>query len=175
MRNQNILPLVVVAAFSLRPCARAGDEPNPPEARRETEAEVKARADYEASEKAAGEAEAALLPLRDAMQKADAAYASAAKVANEKRQRAADAKNLAGEQGAAELQQAEANLAAATKALADASDAKPGLDAALAEARAAALPLQQAYEAAEKAAREAETAATLAADAANKIDEEAKR
>ena len=63
-----------------------------------------------ADEQAAKEAEAALAPLKDAMQKADTAFANASRDANAKRQQATDAKNLAGEPGVAELKQAEANL-----------------------------------------------------------------
>ena len=103
------------------------------------------------------------------------AYANASKAANTKRQQATDAKNLAGEPGVKELQQAEANLPAAIKALTDATNAKPPLDKALADAKAATLPLQQAYDAAEKAAKEAEAAAKAASDAANKLDDEAKK
>src|ERR1039458_9420639 len=75
-------------------------------------AEATANSDYAAAEKAAKEAEAAVGPLRDAMQKADTACANAREAANTKRQQATDAKNLAGEPGVKELQQAEANLPA---------------------------------------------------------------
>jgi hypothetical protein len=139
-----------------------------------TSPEAKAKADYEAAEKAAGEAEAAVAPFRTAMQKADAAYAGARNTANIKRQQATDAKNLAGELGAKELQQTEANVPAAIKALTDATNAKPALDQALVDARAAVIPLQQAYDAAEKVAKEAEAAAKAASDAANKLADEAK-
>lgn len=137
--------------------------------------EAKAKADYEAAEKVAKAAEAAVAPLRDAMRKADTAYANARKVANAKRQRATDTKNLAGEPGVQELKRAEANVPAAIKALTDATNAKPPLDKALAEAKTAAAPLQQAYDAAEKVAKEAEAVAKAAADAANKLATEAKR
>ena len=175
MRMPTVLLWVVCLGISVWLSAHAGEEPKPANAQGETAAEAKARADYEAAEKAAGEAEAALAPLRDAMRKADAAYAEASRTANAKRQQATDAKNLAGEPGAKELAQAEADLPAAVKALADATEAKPPLDKALEEAKAAALPLQQAYDAAEKAAKEAEAAAKAAADAANKLDDEAKK
>ena len=128
------------------------DQPKAAEnAEGETPAEAEARAAYEAAEKAAREAEAALGPLRAAMQKADVDYANARKEANAKRQKATEAKNLAGEPGVQELARAEANLADAVKTLAAATEAKPPLDKALAEAKAAAAPLQQAYDAAEKA------------------------
>ncbi len=136
---------------------------------------AQAKAAYEAAVQAAREAEAALVPLREAMQKADVALAAASKTANEKRGRANEAKGLAGEQGVQELKRAEENLTAAEQELAAAREAKPPLDQALAEARAAAQPLQDAYNAAEKAAREAEAAAKAAADAANKHEIAAKQ
>lgn len=136
---------------------------------------AQAKAAYDAAVQAAREAEAALVPLREAMQKADAAFAAASKTANEKRRRATEAKELSGEPGAQELQRAEENLAAAVKELAEAAEAKPPLDQALAEARAVAQPLQDAYTAAEKAAREAEAAAKVAAEAADKHETAAKQ
>ena len=175
MRIQTALPLVVALAVLVRPSAHAGEEPKPSGAGPEAGAEARAKAEYDAAERAARAAEAALVPLRATLQKADAAYASAKRTADAKRQQATDAKNLAGEAGVAELKQAEANVPAAIKALADATTAKPAADQALADAKAAALPLQQAYDAAEKAAKEAEAVAKAAADAANKLDEEAKR
>ena len=175
MRIKSILPCVVTLAISIGLSARAGEEPKPAKAEAETSAEAKAKAAYDAAEKAAKAAEAAIAPLKVAMQNADTAYANASRAANTKRQQATDAKNLAGEAGAAELKQAEANLPVAVKALTDATDAKPALDKALADAKAAALPLQQAYDAAEKAAKEAVAAAKAASDAANKLDDEAKK
>lgn len=145
---------------------RASDEPD---------SEAKAKARYEAAEKAAEEAEAGVAPLREAMQQADAAYAQAAKTATTKRQQATRAKNLAGEQGQRELERAAANLSAAVKALEEATNAKPPLDKALAEAKSAAAPLQQAFDAAEKAAQEAEARAKAASDAAHKLELETKR
>ncbi|GAB4130266.1 MAG: hypothetical protein Kow0040_07800 [Thermogutta sp.] len=136
---------------------------------------AQAKAAYEAAVQAAREAEAALVPLREAMQKADAAFAAASRTANEKRRRATEAKDLSGEPGVQELKRAEENLAAAEKELAEASEAKPPLDQALAEARAVAQPLQDAYNAAEKAAKEAEAAAKQAAEAADKHEIEAKK
>ncbi len=141
----------------------------------ETPEEAKAKADYDAAEKAAKEAEAAVTPVRDAMQKADVAYANAKQAANAKRQKATDAKDLAGEPGVEALKQAEANVPVAVKTLTDAMGAKPALDKALADAKAAAAPLQQAYDAAEKAAKEAKAVAKAASDAANKLDIDAKR
>ena len=141
----------------------------------EGDAEAKAKADYEASVKAANDAEAAVAPVKAAMQKADTAYAEARKAADAKRQQATDAKNLAGDAGVKELQQAEEAVPAANKALEEASGAKPPLDQALTEAKATAAPLQQTYDDAAKAAKEAEVNAKLASDAANKIDDEAKR
>ncbi len=171
MRMKSILPFAVALAVFAYPSARAGEAPKPAEANAETQA----KATYDAAEKTAKEAEAAVVPLKAAMQKADAAFAAASKTANAKRQRATEAKNLSGERGVADLKQAEANVPIAVKALEDATAAKPVADKALADAKAAALPLQQAYDAAEKAAKEAEAAARAAADAANKLDDEAKR
>ena len=153
--------------------AYGGEEPKPAPAQAQLSPEAKLRAEYEAALKAAQEAEAALAPLREAMQKADNAYAEARAAANAKRNQATELKNLAGEEGAKMLQQAQANLANAVKALEEAAKAKPEADKALEEARAAAQPLQQAYEAAEKAAREAEAAAKAAADAAHRHQIEA--
>jgi len=175
MRIKTVLPFLFSLAISIWPSVHAGEEPKPANAGAETSAEAKARADYDAAEKAAQEAGAAVGPLLDAMKKADVAYAEARKAANAARQKATDAKNLAGEPGVKELQQAEANLPAAVQALTDATNAKPPLDQALAEAKAAAAPLQEAYNAAEKEAKEAEAAAKAAADAASKLDTEAKK
>jgi len=137
--------------------------------------EVTAKAEYDAALKSDREAEAAITPLRAIMQKADTAYAEARKVADAKRQQAIDASNLAGEPGVRELKRAEDSLDAALKALTDATNAKPPLDKALADAKADALPSQQSYDAAEKAAKEAEALAKGAADSANKLDDEAKK
>ncbi len=175
MRIKIGLPFVVALAISIWFSAQAGEEPKPADAQVETSAEAKAQADYEAAQKAAEEAEAALAPLKVAMQEADTAYANASKAAETKRQQATDAKNLAGESGVKELEQAEANVPAAIQALTDVTNAKPALDQSLSDAKAAALPLQEAYDAAEKAAKEAEAAAKVASDAANKLDDEAKK
>lgn len=184
MRTAAIWVLVVVLAAwgSLATAAESKAKVEPkgnvePKAKAEAlpPAEAKAEAEYAAAEKAVREAEAAVVPLREAMQKADAAYANASREANAKRQRATESKNLAGEPGQKELKQAEANLAAAIKGLADATAAKPAAEKAFAEAKAAAQPLQQAYEAAEKVAEEAVAKAKAAFDAANRWEEEAKR
>jgi hypothetical protein len=66
-------------------------------------------------------------------------------------------------------------VSAAVQGLTDATNAKPAAEKALADARVAALPLREAYDAAEKAAKEAEAVAKAASDAANKLDLEAKR
>lgn len=175
MSIKAVLPFVITLAMSLGGSVHAAEEPQPVRAEAETGAEAQAKSDYDTAEAASKAAAAALAPLRAAMQAADTAYANARKVADTKRQQATDAKNLAGEPGVKELEQAEANLPAAIKALTDATEAKPALDQAAADAKAAALPLQQAFDAAEKAAKEAEAAAKAAADAANRIDDEAKR
>jgi len=144
-------------------------------AKTETSAEARAKAAYDAARKAARAAEAAVVPLRIAMQKAETAYANATKAANAKRQQATNTKNLAGEVGVKELKKAEANVPVSIKILADAIKAKPVADKALAAAKAAALPLQQAYDKAQKAADEAQAAAKIASDAANKLYNEARR
>ncbi len=137
-------------------------------------AEASARAAYDAAEKVAREAEAAVGPLQSEAKKADTTYADARKVANEKRAKATRAKNLAGEPGIKELQQAEAAVPAAIAALDEATKAKPPLDTALAAAKEAALPLQTTFDAAEKAARAAEAIAKTALDAANQLATDAK-
>lgn len=175
MRIKGILLLTVSLAVSIWPAAFAGEKPAGADSRTQSSAETKARADHAAAEKSAREAEAAVLPLRAAMQQADTAYANASKAAIAKRQQATDAKNLAGTQGVEERKRAEANVPAAIKVLRDAVSAKPPLDKAFADAKAAALPLQQAYDAAEKAAKEAEARARTALDAASKLDDEAKK
>jgi hypothetical protein len=175
MKIEIILPLVTALAMSVCPSARAGETPMPASAPAEPIAEIKAKAAYDAAEKAAKVAEAEIVPLRAATQKADAAYANARKAANTKRQQATDSKNLAGEPGEKELKQAQANVPDAVKALAEATDAKPAADKALLDARPALLPLQQAYDAAEQLAKEAEAVAKAASDAANKFDIEAKQ
>ena len=119
MRIKTILPFAVTLAISIWPSAYAAEGPKPAGAKVENSAEGKARTDYEAAETAATAAEAAVAPAKAAMQKADTAYADARKAANAKRQQATDAKNFAGEPGAAELKQAEANVPAAAKALTD--------------------------------------------------------
>ncbi len=116
MRIRTILPFVVTLAISIWSKVNAGEEPTPASAGAETSPVAKATADYDAAVKAAKEAEAAVVPLRAAMQAADAAYANASKAAIAARQRATDAKNLAGEQGAAELTKAEADVPAAIAA-----------------------------------------------------------
>jgi len=175
MRIKTILPFVVALAISISLSAHAGEEPKPANAQAETSAEAKAKAAYAAAEKTAKAAEAAVAPLRAAMQKADTEFANASKAATAKRQQATDSKNMAGEAGAKELQPAEANVPIAIKALADATEDKPAADKAFDEAKAAAAPLQQAYEVAEKALKEAEAAAKVATDTANKIGDEAEQ
>jgi hypothetical protein len=174
MRIKSILRWLVLLAFFLSASIHADERPQAANGAAETNPEAKARADFEAAERAAREAEAALGPLRDAMRTADAAYAEASKVARDARQKATEAKNLAGEQGVQELEQAEAAVPAAIQALTQATEAKPPLDKALEEARAIATPLQEAYDAAEKVAKEAEGAARVASEAANRLEDEAK-
>ncbi len=139
------------------------------------DAEAVASAEFDVAQKAAAEAEAALGPLRTAMQAADTAFANASKDAQAKRQLATDTRNLSSEAGVKEQQQAEASVADANTALTNAMTAKPPLDEALVKAKAVAQPLQEAFDAADKAAKEAEAAAKVALDAATRLDEEAKR
>jgi hypothetical protein len=155
-----------------KPEAKPAPKPEPVEVL--TAAEAQAKAAYDAAETAAKEAETALAPFRAAMQKADGAFAEASKAANAKRQKATDAKNLAGELGAKELKQAEDDVPTASKALIEAINAKPDLEKALVDAKAAALPLRQAYDTAEKEATQSKAVAKAAADAANKLDDEAR-
>ena len=108
MRFKTVWPFVVTLVISIWPSVHGAERLQPANAEAGTPAEAKATADYDAAGKAAKEAEAAVAPLRAAMQKADTAYASARRAANTKRQQATDAKNLAGEEGAAELKQADA-------------------------------------------------------------------
>lgn len=168
------LPFVVLLAVSFGGSPLAGEEPQTTKAESKSIAETKAKADYDATEKDGKAAAAAVGPLRDAMQKADVAYASARKVANAKRQQAVNATNLAGEQGVKDLKQAGTKLSAAIKALTVATSAKPPLDETLAGAKVTAAPLQQAYDVAEKVAKEAEAVAKSASNAANKLDNQAK-
>lgn len=144
----------------------ASDKPSPVD---------QARAKHQAADKAAQKAEAATAPLREALKKADAAYAKARKEANAKRRKADTTKKLAGEQGVKDLKRAESDAAAAAKALDAATKATPPLDKALAEARKAARPLREACQAAEKAARQAEAAAQSAANEVNNLNIEANR
>ncbi|MHB1033575.1 MAG: DUF1553 domain-containing protein [Pirellulales bacterium] len=175
MRVRTILPFGLALALSIWLTALAGEQPKPADAAAMSPEEAKAKADHDAAVKVAQAAEAAVVPLKAAMQKADAAFADASKAANAKRQQATDAKNLANEGGAKEVKQAEDNVSLAVKALSDATNAKPVADKALDDAKAAAIPLQQAYDAAEKTAKEAEALAKVASAAAHKLDDEAKQ
>ena len=174
MTIKNFVPILITLAFFVGALARAEEKPKTSN-EVETAAERQARIDYNAAKKAANAAEAATLPLKVALQKADATYAEASKEANAKRQKATQTKNLSGESGAEELKQAEAAVPVAVKALEEATKAKPVADKALADAKSAALPLQQAYDLAEKAAKEAEAKARVASNAANQSEIEAKR
>jgi hypothetical protein len=166
---------VLTLAISISLSAHARAELKPANAEAETSAETKAKADYEAARQTAKEAEAAVVPFNVALQKADEAYANATKAASAKRQQATEAKNLAGEPGAKELLQAEANVPASVQALTDATNAKSVADKALVDAKAAAIPLRQAYDVAEKAVTEAEAVAKVAFAAANKFDDESRK
>jgi len=150
----------------------AEEAPKPP---KPNNAESDARAAYEAARKVVNEASAAVAPLRDAVKKADAANAKAQETANAKRQKAESAKKLAGEQGASELKQAKDTLNNTIVTLENATKAKPALDKAVTDARAAVGPLMKTYEAAEKAAEETMAKARAASDAANRLDLEARR
>ena len=116
MRIKTVLPFVVTLAISIWPSAHAGEEPKPANAEAETSEEVKAKADYDAAEKAAKEAEAAVSPSRDAMKNADVAYAKARKAAQEAEAAAAPLKVKAGKTRAAYL--AARNIANDKRALA---------------------------------------------------------
>jgi len=174
MRSKIVLPVVVSLAISVWLVARAEEQPKAAPTEAPVSAVDKAKADWEAADKAAKAADAELVPLKAAMQKADAAFAGANKAAITKRQQATEAKNLAGDSGVRDLQQAEANVPNAAKDVTDSTTAKANAEQALAAAKEAALPLQQAFDAADKIAKEAETAAKIAAHVANRIDDEAK-
>lgn len=160
LNTRILIALLIFGAIS----ARGADE----------QAEAKAKADYEAAVKAAQAAESAVGPLLDIMRKADKDYADARKDANDKRQKATETKDLAGESGVLDLKKAEEAVPVAAKALDDATKAKPPLDKALEEAKKVAEPLQKVYDEVEKIAKEAEAKAKAAADAANRIANEAK-
>lgn len=132
--------------------------------------EAVARAEYEAAEQAAREAEAALAPLREAMQKAEAELATARQNAFAKRRQADESRDLAGERGQQLLQRAQSDVEAAEKAIAESIEAKARLTKELEEARAAATPLREAWEAAERAAQDAERA-LIAAEQAARVEE----
>ena len=130
--------------------------------------EAVAQAEYLAAEKAAQEAEQALGPLREAMRKAENEYGAARQEAWTKRRQADESRDYAGQRGQQLLERAEADLAAALKAISDATEAKAKLEKELEEARAAATPLREAYQAAELAAQQAELAAKAAWEAARR-------
>ena len=116
------------------------------------------------------------LPSGRPCKRPDIAYANARKEANAKRQQATDAKNSAGEPGANELKQAEANLPDAVKALTDATKAKPPRGQGVGPTpRLPRRPCSKLYDAAEKAAKAAEVVAKAAFEAAGKLDDEAKK
>ena len=115
MRIETILSFLVALAIFPWPWAYAGEATGASKAAAVPDAEAKAKADFEAAEVAAKEAEAAVVPFKAALQKADKDYANATKTANTKRQKAADAKNLAGEPGEKELKLAEASVPEAVK------------------------------------------------------------
>jgi len=133
----HVVPLALTLAISIWPSAHTAEEPKPAGAEAVTAAEVQAKAEHDAAEQAAREAEAAVAPLKAALQEADTQFAKAAKVATAKRQQATDSRSMAGEAGAKELQQAEANVPLAEKALAEATEGKPVAEKALDEAKAA--------------------------------------
>jgi hypothetical protein len=136
-----------------------------------TAADQQAKMDYEAAEKAVKDAEAAAAKAKEAADKAAAAQATAEQNAATKRQQTEAAKKkldeLQAQQGTAE-----AALAAAAKAVADARGAKAGADKALADAKAATAQAQPAVAASEKAAQEAEAAAKAAGEDAAKSPED---
>jgi hypothetical protein len=135
--------------------------------------EAVARAELEAAEKAAVEAEQALGPLLEAMRKAEGEFGAARQSAVAKRRQAEESKEMAGQRGQELLQRAEADLAAAVKAIQEATEAKARLEKELEEARAAATPLREAWEAAVRAQLEAEQAANTAEEAARRWQIEA--
>ena len=140
-----------------------------------TAVDDKAPAAHEAAEKAAKDAETAAAAAKAAADKAAAAQAGAQQAAAAKRKQANEAKKKLDDLVANQQQAAEANLAAATKAVTDATPPKGAADKALADAKAAIAQPQQAQQAAEKAAQEAEANAKAAGEDANKPEEEKKK
>ncbi|MFH1918509.1 MAG: hypothetical protein ABIP48_01295, partial [Planctomycetota bacterium] len=94
-------------------------------------------AEHEAAEKAPGEALAAVAPAQAAMAQAATTHTSAQAAAAPKRQQSNDAKKGVDDLVAAQQVPAEANAAAAAKAVTDSTAAKAALDQPLAEAKAA--------------------------------------
>ena len=136
-----------------------------------TAVDDKAVAADEAAEEAAKDAETAAAGAKAATDKAAAAQAGAQQAAAAKRKQANEAKKKLDDLVANQQKAAEANLAAATKAVTDATTAKAAADKALAAAKAAIAQPQQAQQAAEKAAKEAEAAAATAKAGADKARE----
>ncbi|MFV1965688.1 MAG: hypothetical protein ACC628_09720 [Pirellulaceae bacterium] len=101
--------------------------------------------------------------------------AALTKAAATKRQQANDAKKKLDDLVQKQQKPAEAKLAAAAKAVSDATTAKAATDKALAEAKAATATAQQADQASEKAAKEAEAAGKAIAEDAAKSEEEKKK
>ncbi|MCY2986441.1 MAG: hypothetical protein NTY19_01010 [Planctomycetota bacterium] len=140
-----------------------------------TGADERAKAEYEVADKAAKEAETAAKTAKTAADKAATAQATADKAAATKRQQADDAKKKRDNLVQNQQKTAETNLAAAVQAVTDATRAKPALDKALAEAKAAIPNTQQAVDAAEKAAQAAAAVAKTVSADVGKSQEEKKK
>ncbi len=138
-------------------------------------------ADYNAAEKAARDAVTAATTAKTAVARTAAALTAAARAATTKRQQATAAKKKRDDLVQSQLAPAEAKLAAAVKAVADATAAKAPLDKILADATAATAAAEKAlaniknqvtaattaYDAAEKRAKDAEAATAAAKTAAD--------
>ncbi len=131
---------------------------------------AKARADYDAAEKAARAAATAAANARTAVSRAASAQTTATDNANSKRQQATAAKKKLDDLIAKQQKPAEAKLAAATKAVTDAAEdqraaaeaQKKAAEQALAKVKNQVTAATTAYDAAEKAAKDAQGAAAAA-------------
>ncbi len=130
---------------------------------------------YEAAEKVAKDAEAAAAAGTDAANQATTAQTNAEQTAAAKRQQATDAKKALDDLVQNQQKPAEAKVAPAAQAAAEAANAKAALDKALADAAAAVTPTQQAAEAAEKTAQDSAAMSKAISEDASKSDEEKKQ
>ena len=136
---------------------------------------AKAKPAYDAAEKAAKAAEALAAKAKADAPKAATALSNAQKNATTRRQQADAAKKKMDDLVRNQQKPAEAALAAATKAVTDATANRAAADNVLAAADAAAMKSQQDFDVAEKAALAAEALAKAISEDAAKSDEEKKK